>query len=373
MSFDAAVYQYSHLTVDHQRHQVDAALTAGRIATLGARYIPRLERRAAALLGRAEAIAVDSGSSGLVLALRGLGVRPGQEVIIPEVGWVSMGAAAASLGAGVRVAAVTETLTPTWEQIAPLITPATGAVILAHLRGRPAPDTPRIAAELSARGIPLVEDCAQAWGVTAAGRPAGAWGQAAVLSTNTYKIIATGEGGLVLADEPRMLGFMRAVAGDTRQPTPQAVWRGKSRMNELTAALALPQLDFLPTLLDSLRALQQHVISALATVEGITGLAPATAEDTSQSNGSLVGMWLPTATHAEQAADALFRAGFRCWWPGPGDLHTAAAWPVQPEQPVVDVRRYLDVQIPWLPAGEHAAFAHQLAATLTAALKESPC
>jgi dTDP-4-amino-4,6-dideoxygalactose transaminase len=360
MALPEPIYQYSVLTAAEQVRLAADVISTGVIATLDACHLHELEHAVAARIGRADAVAVDSGSSALALAVRGLGVGPGHEVIIPEVGWVSIGAAAANAGATVRVAPVTEALAPGWEQIEPLLTPATAAVVLAHLRGRAAPGTRQITAELCARGIPLIEDCAQAWGVIADGRPAGAWGTAAAFSAQTYKMIAVGEGGLLAADDTGLISLVRALAGDTRQATPAAVWRGKHRMTEVSAALARPQLARLDTLTAALRRLQSRTVSTLAALGDIRAVLPAP-PDIPAGNGSLVGLWLSTPEQARQLADAYYRAGLRSWWPGPGDLHTAAAWPAQPGQRIVDVRCYLDLQIPWLADERHASFTADVA------------
>lgn len=358
-----AAYQYSTLTADQQIRLVAAAIASGEIGTFDAHYLPDLERAVAGRIGRRAAIAVDSGSGALALAIRALGLGPDHEVIIPEIGWVSIGAAVADAGARVLVAPATETLMLGWEQIHPLITPATGAVVLAHLRGRPAPGTSRIAAELAERGIPLIEDCAQAWGVTADGRPAGAWGTLATFSVQTYKMIAVGEGGLLAGDDPDTMGLARALAGDTRQALPQAIWRGKRRMTEISAALALPQLDHLETLTSALRTLQSMLADVLADIVGPEAVLPAH-DGVAASNGSIVGLWLPSPEHARRAADALFGAGLRSWWPGPGDLHTAAAWPARPAASLVDTQRYLDIQVPHLPTEQHKEFVEACATAI---------
>ncbi|MET8683621.1 aminotransferase class I/II-fold pyridoxal phosphate-dependent enzyme [Streptomyces sp. NPDC004732] len=362
----APLYQYSQLTADQQNVIVGGGILSGAIATHDGNHLPALERRVASLLGREQALAVDSGSSALRLAMRGLGVGPGDEVIIPELGWVSIGAAADMLGATVRVAPATDSLTPTWEQIKPLITRATRAVVLVHLRGRPAPGTAEIAQHLLDIEIPLIEDCAQAWGVEVDGYPAGAWGMLSTFSTHTFKLIATGEGGLIVGDDPDAMGLMRAIGGDTRQPTPHAVWRSKARMTELAAGLALPQLDYLPTLVADLRSLQHKVLEALEPLPVSlvpNGTAPV-------GNGSQVGLRLADPAAAEHLAGSLFHAGYRSWWPGPGDLHTAAAWPVQPESTLTDPRRYLDIQIPWLPPAERSLWAGDLAQRIEEILAE---
>ncbi|MGY5079337.1 DegT/DnrJ/EryC1/StrS family aminotransferase [Streptomyces nigrescens] len=359
------IYQYSLLTAAPQHAIVGDGILTGEISTFDGKLLPSLEERVAELTGRATAPAVDSGSSALRLAMRGLGIGPAHEVIIPELGWVSIGAAADMLGATVRVAPATDTLTPTWEQIQPLIRPSTRAVVLVHLRGRPAPGTSEIAARLEDLGIPLIEDCAQAWGVDVEGRPAGGWGTLATYSTHTFKLIATGEGGLIVGDDPDTMALMRAIGGDTRQHTPHAVWRSKARMTELAAGLALPQLDHLPTLLTDLRSLQQHVLEALEGIHGINLVPDSTSP---VGNGSLVGLRLPNTAAAGELSGALFHAGYRSWWPGPGDLHTAAAWPVQPEHTLTDPQRYLDIQIPWLPAPGRLAWANTLATCIEQSL-----
>ncbi|MFF4648087.1 DegT/DnrJ/EryC1/StrS family aminotransferase [Streptomyces sp. NPDC001389] len=359
------VYQYSLLTADAQNRLVGDGILTGEITTFGGTLIPRLEERVAGLTGRRHALAVDSGSSALRMAMRGLEIRPGQEVIIPELGWVSVGAAADMLGATVRVGPATDTLTPGWQEIEPLISPATGAVVLVHLRGRPAPGTAEIAARLRERGIPLIEDCAQAWGVDVEGRPAGAWGTLATFSTHSMKLIASGEGGLVVGDDDETMALMRAIAGDTRQRTPRTVWRSKARMTELAAGLALPQLDHLPTLITDLRDLQQQCHAELATLPGIR-LVPDSTDPV--GNGSIIGLRLPDETTASRLSDQLFHSGYRAWWPGPGDLHTAQAWPVQPDHTVSDHRTYLDIQVPHLPADARKPWAHNLADRIQQAL-----
>ncbi len=154
---DSAVYQYSTLTSPTQ-----ALLTSGKLSSIGGHHIEQLEARMCTLTGRSGAMSCASASAAIELALRALAIGPGDEVIIPEVAWVSLGTAIDHVGAHVRVAPVNMDLTPTWEELVSLIGPSTRAVILAHLRGRPAPDIDRITEELRRRDILMIEDCAQA-------------------------------------------------------------------------------------------------------------------------------------------------------------------------------------------------------------------
>ena len=158
---DRAVFHYRLATAAEQEERVRRVLGTGALDAISGDEVALFEREAAGSLGRAGAVAVSSGSAGLALVLRALGVGPGERVVVPEYAWVSAGAAVSSVGAHVDVAAVTADLAPTWDQIAAILTPATRVVVLTHMRGLAAPDTPRIAGELGRRGVHLVEDCAQ--------------------------------------------------------------------------------------------------------------------------------------------------------------------------------------------------------------------
>jgi dTDP-4-amino-4,6-dideoxygalactose transaminase len=334
---DRAIYQYSLVTADKQTALASNVITSGTLGSIGGEYVTQLEQRVAERIGREHAIGVASATAGLEVTLRALGAGPGRQVIVPALGWVSVGAAAAASGASVSVAPVAQGLAPCWEQIEPLLRAETCAVVLAHMRGMPALGTVRIAAELAERGISLIEDCAQAWGVTVAGRPGGGHATLAVLST------------------------------DTRITTPKPVWRGNARMNEITAALALPQLQYLDEVTAQLRPLQQRIAELLREAPGVTAVIPDD-DGVAATNGSHAGAWFVTAEQAEHRAARLYRAGVRCWSPSTGDLHTAAAWPIQPALPGLDghLHRYLDIQIPILDATDHEPFCHLVRQALEA-------
>jgi hypothetical protein len=164
----------------------------------------------------------------------------------------------------VKVAAVRRALTLCWDDIAPLLRPATVAVVVAHLRGFPDPDVAVIAGELLRVGIPLIEDCAQAWGVRVTPKRAGgSYGAVAVFSLQHCKLVTAGEGGLVVADDVDLMTRMRVLTGHNKIPVSQPVWRGNARMTEVTAALAVPQLRKLDQLVRDLQALQRQVVTEL--------------------------------------------------------------------------------------------------------------
>ncbi|NKY96641.1 aminotransferase class I/II-fold pyridoxal phosphate-dependent enzyme [Nocardiopsis alborubida] len=351
---DSAVYQYSTLTSPAQTAAAQTLLASGKLSSIGGHHLQQLESRVAMMTGRSGAMSCASASAAVELVLRALDLGPGDEVIVPEVAWVSLGAAIDHVGAQVQVAPAGTDLTPRWEDLVPLIGPSTRAVILAHLRGRPAADIDRITEELRRRDILMIEDCAQAWGVTAAGRPAGARGTVAVFSLNHHKLVSTGEGGVVVTDDTALLERLRALAGDTRIAL-TGRWRTSLRLSELHAALALPQLDFLPELTGHLRRLQ-HQLSVAASASPLTVQVLPQPGRGEEGNGCLLGMWVHDVQTARELSDRFFSLGVPSWHPSEGDLHLASSWPTHATGSRVDLGSYLDIGVPYLPEEHHDAF-----------------
>jgi dTDP-4-amino-4,6-dideoxygalactose transaminase len=353
-----AVYRYSTITTQQQVERVDRVIRTGDLGIVGGTVVSRLEQRVAEVLPRRGALAVSSATAGLELAVRCLGIGPGDEVIVPELAWISVGAAIWATGATPVVAPVGESLTPSWDAVQPLLGPRTRAMILAHMRGMLAADLDQIAAGLSERGIALIEDCAQGWGVPGAGSR----GVAAVFSTQTYKLIATGEGGVVATDDRLLLGSMRALSGDSRAWTPKPAWRLNYRMSEVQAAMALPQVAVLDELVRGLRSLQGEMVAAVASTSAVRLVLPG---PELASNGSHVGLWFRDPRSAATTAAHLCRSGLVCYQPAaPGDLHVAASWPVAPRRSLVDLRSYADIAVPFLECHDRPAFVERLAEIL---------
>ena len=198
--------------IEPLRAQIDAALlevsAAGQFI-LGPN-VEAFEQEFAELVGAAEAIGVANGTEAITIALRALGVGPGDEVIVPSFSYYASAEAIPPTGA-VPVFCDIDPLTyvSTAEQVKAVITPRTKAVVAVHLFGNIAP-----VAEIEALGLPVVEDCAQAAGsVGPDGRP-GALGSIASHSFDPSKNLgAFGDGGAIttsdkeLAERVRMLRF----------------------------------------------------------------------------------------------------------------------------------------------------------------------
>ncbi len=165
--------------------------------------VRHFEEAVAEQAGVRHALAVNSGTSGLYLALTGLGVGPGDEVIVPGFTYVATISSVVYARARPVLAEVDETLDLDPADAEARITPRTRAIVAVHMLGNPA----RIA-ELQAvaerHGLPLVEDAAQAFGATYRGRWVGSYGAAGVFSFNEYKTITCGDGGMLVTDDDEL-------------------------------------------------------------------------------------------------------------------------------------------------------------------------
>ena len=179
-----------------------APLAAGRVNYWTGEEGRAFEAEYAAYLGRRHAIALSNGTVAIELALRALGVGPGDEVVVPSRTFIATASAAVAVGAKPVFCDVDRdsgNMTPATVQEA--LTPRTRAIVPVHLGGWPA-DVEGLVDLAAPRGIHVVEDCAQAHGATLRGRPVGAFGAASAFSFCQDKIVTTGgEGGLVATDD----------------------------------------------------------------------------------------------------------------------------------------------------------------------------
>ncbi len=215
---------------------------------IGGGDIGRFEREFADALGLGEVVACANGTDAIELVLDGLGIGPGDEVIVPAMTWISTAEAVATRGATPRFAdvdATTNGLSASGVESA--ITPRTRAVIAVHLYGHPV-DLPGISALCSANELHLIEDCAQAHGARLGGRPIGTWGIAATFSFFPSKNLGClGDGGAVATPDAELAQRVRVMAGHGQQSRHVHTVHGRnSRLDALQArvlSLKLPHLD----------------------------------------------------------------------------------------------------------------------------------
>ncbi len=236
-------------------------------------FISRFEAAFAQQTGRKHAIATSSCSSAIQLALKAMGIGPGDEVIVPELTWIATVAPAVHLGA-----------TPVFVDVDPVnwcmdeesfrraITPRTKAVIPVDLYGT-FPRLDKIDAIAAEHGISVLEDSAQAVGATYLGRPAGNFGRASVFSFHGSKTLTTGEGGILVTDDTEFYERAVFLSDQGRKPTDRSLFNRevgfKMKMSALQAALGLAQLERLPELIVAKRQHHDWYRARLAKMPGL--------------------------------------------------------------------------------------------------------
>jgi len=198
-------------------------------------------------LDGAEVVAVSSGGAALLLAMKALGVGPGDRVLVPAFTFPAAAQAALWLGAAPVPVDVDEgTLAPSPEAIARALQEGPcAAVVVAHAFGIPA-DVEEIARACQERGVPLIEDAAcSIGGRTPGGAPSGTVGEVGVFSLHPRKNLVAGEGGAVTSRNPEVLRRVRALRDYGRTPTGTEDAFGEEglnfRLSELAAAVARVQ------------------------------------------------------------------------------------------------------------------------------------
>lgn len=233
------------------------------------------EAEVSRLVGVRRSLAVNSGTSGLLLALLGLGIGPGDEVIVPGFTFVATMSSVVYARARPVLAEIDETFNLDPADVEARITPRTRAIIAVHMLGNPA-RLDELNAIAQRHGIPLIEDAAQAFGASYHGRLVGGHGVIGVYSFNEFKTITCGDGGLVVTDDETLYQRCFAMHDQGHRPHRKGIEVGQRpflglnfRMTELEGAVLLAQVRRLDTIRAHLRANRDIVRSALADVAGL--------------------------------------------------------------------------------------------------------
>ena len=238
---------------------------------IGGSTIAAFETAFAASCGVPHAIGCNSGTDALILALRGLGIGPGAEVITTSFSFFATAEAISAVGATpvfVDVEEGTYLMDP--NRIEAAITPATRALLPVHLFGRPA-DMERIGAIARSHGLLVIEDCAQATGASWAGRPVGSWGDAGCFSFfPTKNLGAAGDGGAVVCRDPELAARVRelAVHGMPRRYLHTNLGYN-SRLDALQAAVLHVKLPHLASWVERRQAIAARYLRELADLPGL--------------------------------------------------------------------------------------------------------
>ncbi|WP_336320479.1 DegT/DnrJ/EryC1/StrS family aminotransferase [Streptomyces lavendofoliae] len=252
-----------------QRRALLRVLDSGRWGATSGTATEEFAAAFARRAGAAHGVCTVNGTVALFLALRALGVGPGDEVVVPAYTFVATATAVVLAGATPVAADVTEkTLHLDPVAVRAAAGPRTKAVVAVHLAGAPA-DTDA----LRSLGLPVVEDAAQAHGAARDGRPAGSLGDVACFSFQSGKAMTAGEGGIVVTGDRGLYERVWSLHNVGRSPEggwydhPELGWN--LRMTEFQAALLHPQL----ALLDGWTDRRARGAAALAeALDGVPGL-----------------------------------------------------------------------------------------------------
>lgn len=250
------------------------AIYSGTLTSTKGTFVKALEHQFADLLGVKYAYACASGSAAVHTAIAALNPEPGDEVITTPI--TDMGALTAILyQAAIPVFADVDprTWNITAATIEPCISDRTKTIIVTHLFGNPCNMT-EIMDLANARGIPVIEDTAQALLATHTGQVAGSIGAIGCFSLQQGKHITTGEGGLLTTNNEalarRIFLFINKAWG-YGDPNPDHYFLAPNyRMCELQGAVALAQLPKLQGVVDRRQATAQQLTEKIQTLKGIT-------------------------------------------------------------------------------------------------------
>lgn len=236
--------------------------------------VSTLEKEFARYCGAEFALATSSGTSSLLASLIASGLKPGDEVIVPAYTFVASYSAIIFAGMIPVLAEIDESLTLDPEDFESRITSRTKAVMPVHMLGNPC-NMDRIMSIARRHGLFVLEDCCQAAGASYKGKKVGTIGDIGAFSLNIFKTINSGDGGLIVTNNRELYETAFAVHDQGHKPMRFGVEVGTRnilglnfRMNELTAAVGLAQLQKIDKIVATLRLKRNKLKSLISSAKG---------------------------------------------------------------------------------------------------------
>ncbi len=267
---------------EEEAEEVRKVLLSGHLFRVGEgveghlHEVDQFEREWAQVIGTDYALCMNGGgTAALICGLVGMGIGPGDEVIVPGYTWMASATSVLMVGAIPVIAEVDETLTIDPEDVRAKITPNTRAIIPVHMVGRPA-NMQALLDIASEHGLMVLEDCCQAVGGSYQGKRLGSWGKAGAFSFNYFKIISCGEGGALTTNDRTL--YERALVfhdgGATFRPYARElsipIFIGiQLRATEIMGAILRVQMRRLDGILNDLRRIRKRFEQELADVRGL--------------------------------------------------------------------------------------------------------
>src|SRR6185312_12045348 len=285
------------------------------------KYIERFEQKFRQHLGVRHAIATSSGTGALHMGMAGLGIVPGDEVILGDINWIASAAPIAHLGAK---PVLVDVLRDTWcldpAAVEAAITPRTKAILAVHLYGNLC-DMDALTVIAQKYKLHLIEDAAEAIGSVWHGRRAGSIGAFGAFSFHGTKTITTGEGGIFVTNDDALYDRVLTLSnhgrarGESRQFWPERIGF-KYKMSNVQAAIGCAQIERIDELIAGKRRVFEYYGGAF--VDQPLTMNP-------EHRGTINGYWMPTIVideHVPFERDALlatFKAdnidGRAFFWP----------------------------------------------------------
>ncbi|NLE46458.1 MAG: DegT/DnrJ/EryC1/StrS family aminotransferase [Chloroflexi bacterium] len=315
----------------------------------GSSKAAELERRFAEHMGTRYALAVTSGTAALVCGLQGLGIGPGDEVIVPAYTWIASPASVMAVGGIPVVAEVDESLTLDATDVERRITPYTKAIMPVHMRGTPARMDALV--DVARRhNLKVIEDTAQADGGSYQGHRLGSIGDVGCFSLQFNKILTAGEGGMVITNDEwtwQRAVMFHDVAGGIRNQLPEEkiLWGINFRMPELLAAVMLVQLNRLDGLLDAMRQRKRMLRNGIEDIARRKGVQLQDTPDLEGDAAVAFIFFMETSELADRVSRALTAeniAAGSLYHPDRVDYHVYCHW-----IPIVNQRSWTPQGGPW--------------------------
>lgn len=256
----------------NEKKYLQECIDTGWISSEGP-FVERLESGLCQQTGRKHAFAVCNGSAALELAVKAVGIKPGDELIMPTFTIISCALAVIRAGANpVYVDADPHTWNMKVEDIEPLITEKTKAIMAVHIYGLTVDMDPLI--EIAKKhNLKVIEDAAEVIGQTYKGTPCGSFGDISTFSFYPNKHITTGEGGMVLTNDSEIADRCSSLRNLCFGRTDRFIHEDLGwnfRMSNLQAAVGVAQLERLPQTIKKKREIGRLYHKALAGIQNFT-------------------------------------------------------------------------------------------------------
>ena len=305
----------SYLIGEEEKKEILDVLESGHLFRFGnmdddnfKRKVYTFEKEFADYSGVKHALATCSGTSSLFISLLAMGIRPGDEVIVPSYTFVATYSSVIFAGAVPVITEIDESLSIDPGDIESRITPRTKAIIPVHMLGNPC-DMDAVMAIADRHGLMVLEDACQACGGSYHGRNLGSIGLMGAFSLNVFKTITAGDGGVVITDDDTLYERSFGIHDQGHTPNRTGAQSGDRniiginfRVNELLGAVALAQLRKLDIIIGTLKTKKAKLKQL---IEGIDGVSFCPQNDPDGDCGTLCPVFFESAEKASEVSRKL--------------------------------------------------------------------